>query len=340
MHVLTRRTAAWAAGIVAGIALILLFAAWMLPTSSFLFLPNEAQPLTGKVVVEGGKTPDDRGGIYYVDVTLRRARWLERLVPFTRPEGATMVPEDLVLQPGSSFDERHQAALAEMARSEKVAAAVALRAAGYDVAATARGAIIETIDPSVPAARVLEEGDTIVEAAGRPVRTLLDLRDAMTTVKPGESVVLRIRRDGKTRDVTVRTVAVPADPSRAFIGIHPVQAADISLPIDVDIDLGNVGGPSAGLPFALDVLQELGRNVDRGYRVAATGELELDGSVSPIGGIRQKVIGVRESGADVFLVPAGDNAAVASRYAGNLRVIPVENFQQALHALATLPPKG
>jgi PDZ domain-containing protein len=186
---------------------------------------------------------------------------------------------------------------------------------------------------------VLKEGDTIVEAAGRPVRTPGELREAMSTVKAGERVVLRIRRGAQTREVTVRTVSVAGDP-RALIGIHPVQAADIKLPIKVDIDLGNVCGPSAGLPFALDVLQELGRNIDRGYRVAATGELELDGSVSPIGGMRQKVIGVREAGVDVFLVPTGDNAAVARRYAGNLRVIPVENFQQALHALATLPPKG
>lgn len=339
MRTVTRRRAAWAAVTVVGIVLVLLFGAWMLPTSSFLFLPNEAQPLDGKVVVEGAKRPDDEGGIYYVDVTYRHTRWLERLFPFVRPDGATLVPEELVVQPGSSFDERHQQALAEMARSEQVAAAVALRAAGYDVDTTPRGAIIETLDPSVPAARVLKEGDTIVEAAGRPVRTPGELREAMSTVKAGERVVLRIRRGGQTREVTVRTVSVAGDP-RALIGIHPVQAADIKLPIKVDIDLGNVGGPSAGLPFALDVLQELGRNIDRGYRVAATGELELDGSVSPIGGMRQKVIGVREAGADVFLVPTGDNAAVARRYAGNLRVIPVENFQQALHALATLPPKG
>ncbi len=81
------------------------------------------------------------------------------------------------------------------------------------------------------------------------------------------------------------------------------------------------------------------KDIDRGYRVAATGELELDGTVAPIGGMRQKVLGVRHAGAEVFVVPAGDNAVVARRYAGNLRVIAVENFQQALRALATLPQK-
>ena len=100
-----------------------------------------------------------------------------------------------------------------------------------------------------------------------------------------------------------------------------------------------VGGPSAGLAFALDVLEELGRDVDRGYKVAATGEIELDGGVAPIGGIVQKTKGAQDAGIDVFLVPAGDNARDAQRNAGELRIIPVESFQQALRKLATLPRK-
>ena len=74
--------------------------------------------------------------------------------------------------------------------------------------------------------------------------------------------------------------------------------------------------------------------------MAATGEIELDGSVVPVGGVKQKVIGAKRAGADVFLVPAGDNAEVARRYAGDLRVIPVESFRQALRELATLPRNG
>ena len=98
-----------------------------------------------------------------------------------------------------------------------------------------------------------------------------------------------------------------------------------------------MGGPSAGLAFALDVLEELGRNVDGGHRIAATGEIFLNGSVGPIGGIKQKTIGARHAGVDAFLVPAGDNAREARKYAHGLRIIPVKSFQQALRALATLP---
>jgi PDZ domain-containing protein len=274
-----------------------------------------------------------------VDVTVRSANWLERLLPFARPDGTTIVPEHAVVSPGSTFEENHQAALREMRRSERVAAAVALRAAGYDVDAVPRGALVEAVDPDVPAARELRRGDVIVEAAGKPVRTMNELRDAVDTVEPGEAIELRARRGGKTVTATVRTIPAPDEPRRPVIGIRISQAAEIGLPLDVDIDLGDVGGPSAGLPFALDVLQELGRDVDRGLKVAATGEIELDGTIGPIGGMKQKVLGVRRAGADVFVVPAGDNADVARRFAGNLRVIEVETFQQALRKLATLGEK-
>jgi PDZ domain-containing protein len=125
---------------------------------------------------------------------------------------------------------------------------------------------------------------------------------------------------------------------RAIVGFAPDQAANIKLPLNVEIDAGNVGGPSAGLAFTLEVLAELGHDVTHGYNVAATGEIELDGAVTPIGGVRQKIFGVRAAGAQVFLVPA-ENAAVAKRYAGNVKVIPVTSFAQALRALAKLPPK-
>ncbi len=309
------------------------------PTGHYVFLPNGAHPLDERVEIEGEKPQDEEGGIYYVDVTVRPANWFERLLPFARPDGATLVPESEVVPPGSTRGIERRASLAAMARSEEVAAAVALREAGYDVEATPRGTIVEAVAADVPAADVLRTGDIVVEAAGKPVRTPVALREAVSGVEPGESLALRVRRDGKLVDVTVETIENPSAPGQAVIGIRIAQAAKVDLPLDVDIDLGDVGGPSAGLPFALDILQSLGRDVDRGYDVVATGEIELDGAVGPIGGVKQKVFGARSAGADVFLVPAGENAAEARRYAGNLRVIGVETFQQALQELQTLPPK-
>jgi len=87
-------------------------------------------------------------------------------------------------------------------------------------------------------------------------------------------------------------------------------------------------------------MQKLGRDVTHGYRVAATGQMELNGAVAPIGGVRQKVVDAHKSDVDVLLVPAGENATLARRYAKHLRVIPVSTFKQALRALATLPRAG
>jgi PDZ domain-containing protein len=107
------------------------------------------------------------------------------------------------------------------------------------------------------------------------------------------------------------------------------------LPVEIRIDTGNIGGPSAGLAFALDIIDELGpTDIDRGERVVATGQIAIDGSVHEIGGVKQKTLGAREAGADVFLVPDG-NAATARKYADGLRIVPVSSLDEALHALAT-----
>jgi PDZ domain-containing protein len=318
----------------------LLAAGILLPSGDYFYVPNTARNVSSAVTIEGRPDrSDDRGGIYVVDVTVREASWIERLVPFLRPDGSTLVPGHAVTARGESFEERRAKAQAEMARSEEVASAVALREAGLEVTAKPRGVLVAAVAPDVPAADVLEEGDVIIAVAGRKVLTPAALRAAVGSVEPGESIALGIERDGTRREATVETVPSPDDASRSLIGIQVGQEADIRLPLDVNIDLGKVGGPSAGLPFALEVLQELGDDVDRGYRVAATGELELDGTVGPVGGLKQKTLGVRAADADVFLVPAGENAQVARQYAGTLRVIPVKSFQQALRALRTLPEK-
>ena len=313
---------------------------WAVPSNDYLFEPNRARSLAPRVKVEGERSSGP-GGIYYVDVTIRKASWLERLAPFLRPNGSTLVSRRVVLPRGTTFDERRQEARADMARSEQVAAAVALREAGYDVAATPKGALVEAVAPDVPAAETLKAGDVIVAVDGEPVGTPADLRRRVSGQTPGRMVTLRIRRDraAKTITVTVTTVADPRSPKRAIIGIQVGQEADIKLPVEVDIDLGDVGGPSAGLAFALDILEELGRNVDRGCTVAATGELELDGAVAPVGGLKQKTYGARRADVDVLLVPAGDNADEARRYADGLRVVPVSSFQQALRELETFTGK-
>jgi Lon-like protease len=196
--------------------------------------------------------------------------------------------------------------------------------------------IVVVVEPKTPAAKILKTSDLILQADGKKVTSVVGLRAILAKHKPGDRVKIVYRRDGKTRAATIRTVADPQDPKRALVGISARDNLKVVLPVKISIDAGGVGGPSAGLAFALDILQELGHPVSRGHRIAATGELALDGTVLPIGGVKQKTLGVRQAGVDVFLVPAGENAREARRYAHGIRIIPVKNFPQALRALKTV----
>ena len=318
--------------LLAVVALVL----WLAPSDSYIFLPDRARPVAPLVSVPGGKAPHDGGGIYYVDVLVRKASWLERLFPSVR-EGATIEPAEKFQPPGVSEKARRTEDLRAMSRSQEVAAAVALRTLGYKVTVRATGVLVEDVARDAPAAGKLLPTDVIVSVDGRRVRTSKDLRSILKSRPTGTTFRIGVRRGGALTVVRVGTIADPRQGGRPILGIFPGQAASVRLPLDVKIDAGDVGGPSAGLAFALDILEQLGRDVDHGRRIAATGQIELDGTVAPIGGVEQKTIGVRKAGIHVFLVPAGENAAEARRYAKGVRIVPVQNFQQALRALATKP---
>lgn len=326
------------AGALAGLVVAAFVVLYLVPSNDYVLLPDTAHPVAPLVRVQGGHEPKGPGGVYFVDVFERRATLLEKLFPFIR-SGSTLVPAKLIVPPGVSDQQQRTADLREMTTSQRVAAAVALRKLGYDVVAEPDGVIVDAVELGSHAEGRLQPTDKIVSVNGAPTLTVAQLRTELGKVTPGDVVTLGVLRGSTSIQVKIPTIADPLDPHRALVGFTPDQSANIKLPIKVQIDAGNVGGPSAGLAFALQVMEELGRNVDRGYRVAATGQMELDGTVAPIGGVKQKTYGVRKAKADVFLVPAGDNAREARRYAHGLRIIAVKSFQQALHALATLPPK-
>ena len=280
------------AGILVALGVVGLAAAftlWILPADEFIFTPGSAKPLAERVTVEGARPVAD-GDVYYVDVFVRRTTRLEDLLPFLRPEGSTVVPEQAILPAGTSEAERDRQTVAEMNRSELVASAVALRALGKDVVAKPQGALVIDVASDVPAAAKVDSGDVIVAVDGISVRTPDELRREIGRRQPGDEVELTLEQGDETERVTVRTIASPEDPNRAIVGIRVDQQADIEVPIDIDIDLGRVGGPSAGLPFALEIARVLGRDVTKGCNIAATGELALDGTVLSVGGLRQKTI--------------------------------------------------
>jgi Lon-like protease len=318
--------------------LVLVVVLWLVPSNSYLLLPDTARAVAPLVTVPKDRNKkDDKGAIYFLAVLVRKANLLERLIPPARGDGATLVPAAALRPPGVSERAQRKIDVHDMSESQSIAAAVALRSLGYKVIADRNGAEIADIVPGMPSVGKLEPSDVIVSVDGEPVHTPSDLRRLIRKHQPGDVVHLGIRNSGGLRTVALRTKEEDGHP---VIGVIIDQSANIKLPFPVKIQAGSVVGPSAGLAFALEIMEKLGKNVDRGRRIAATGELQLDGRVLPIGGVEQKTIEARRSHVDIMLVPAGDNAAEARKFAGSMRVIPVNSFQQALRKLATVPSKA
>jgi PDZ domain-containing protein len=304
-------------------------------SDQYIFLPDKAHPVADLVQVAGGHDRAGAGGIYFVDVLVRKATMLEQLFGGLH-NGADLYPADEIVPAGVSTTQENQVNDDEMRTSKQVAAAVALRAFGKKVRVIENGAIVSQTEPGFPATGKLVPTDRIVAINSTTVRSPADIFHAMSGKPIGTHFLFKVLRGGHQALVRLTTVAATAGSKRGVVGVLLAPSEKINLPVKVSIDTPGVGGPSAGLAFALDILQQLGRNVDHGHKVAATGELFLNGGVGPIGGIKQKTIGAREAGVDVFLVPVS-NAAEARKYAHGLRIVPVKSFQQALHALATLP---
>jgi Lon-like protease len=326
--------------IVAGLVLFAIaLALLIIPSRDYIFLPDKAHPVAPLVTVKGGHDPQ-RGGVYFVDVVVRKATILERLLGGLH-EGADLYPPQAVDPPGVNDRQRRTLDLEDMRRSQVIAGAVAERAAGLKVVVRPVGARIGFVQQGLPAFGKLRPGDVVVAIDGRPVRTLSDVHIRMGAHQAGDEVAFTVRRGKQTLVEHMKTVAGGTGAERRpVVGVELEPALDIHLPVPVRIDAGNVGGPSAGVAFALQVLEELGHDVLHGHKIAATGEINPDGSIGPIGGVKQKTIGAREAHVDAFLVPAGENAAEARKHADGLTIVPVKTFPQALRALTTITQKG
>jgi PDZ domain-containing protein len=189
----------------------------------------------------------------------------------------------------------------------------------------------------------LNPGDVIESLAGTPTPTLDVLVKTMEGRKVGDVVeivvnTLNSNPNETRRTEKVRLIASPDDPQRTIIGIVPADTRTVDVPFEVDISTDSIGGPSAGLAFALALLDELTPgNLMGKVSVAATGTIAEDGTVGAIGALRQKAVAVERSGAGLFLVPksqtpdeiASARAAVGSK----LKIVPVGTLDEALDAL-------
>ena len=186
---------------------------------------------------------------------------------------------------------------------------------------------------------VLEVDDVILAVDGTAIKTPEELRDAVSVHAPGEDVRLRIERDDAEQVVTVTTAAAPDDPERAVIGIVPQLG--YTSDVTVTIQLDNVGGPSAGLMFALGIYDMLTPGpLTGGRHVAGTGTMAVDGTVGPIGGIQQKLIAARGDGATVFFVPKDNCSEALAAAPDGLQLVRADSLRSATDSLNALVKDG
>jgi len=194
---------------------------------------------------------------------------------------------------------------------------------------------VGAITDNGPSEGHLQVGDVLTTVDGKKVNGLQGLRSLISSRRPGQPVVIGYTRAGKSGTVRLRTAPAPSEPTRAVIGIEATTRSQF--PVQVDIKLQDVGGPSAGLMFALGIIDKLQPGSLTGGRVVAgTGEIDESGRVGPIGGIAQKMRGAVRARASVFLVPSANCSEAKHNRPGHLVLAKVGTIQDALDALAAV----
>ena len=221
---------------------------------------------------------------------------------------------------------------AEMLDSQQEAIAVALKATGREVA---EHVVISQVAEDAPSAKDLKSGDEIVSVDGAMVSGTQAIREAIGRHEPGETVRLGLKRDGRPVEVAAKT---RDSDGRTTVGVF--LGVRFDFPVKVEIKAGDVGGPSAGTMFALGVYDTITPGaLTGGAQVAGTGTIDSAGRVGSIGGIRQKLVGARDGGADWFLAPAGNCDEVVDHVPDGLRVVRVSTFDEALRAVEAIAAK-
>jgi len=243
-----------------------------------------------------------------------------------------VVREDALFPKGVTSKEVDHESAAEMANSQQEAIAVALRGLGQKVPEVVS---IAELTKDSPARGVLLPGDVVVSIDGRSVDTPAAVRAAVRAHKPGQRAVFTVRRGGRERMLTVATID---SAGRAVVGV--LLRTAFAFPTKVSINAGDVGGPSAGMMFSLAVYDKLTPgSLTGGAKIAGTGTIDSAGTVGPIGGIRQKLVGASRGGATWFLVPAGNCDEVVGHIPEGLKVFKVGTFTQARDAVQAIAAK-
>ncbi len=329
---ISRRTAAFLVGTVALIVVIALLNLVTVPYA--VYRPGPVHDTLGDspdgspmIAIDGAPTYETSGDLDFTTVSIFGgprfpvSAW-DYLAAHLEPN-ASIVPEEAVFPEDITPQQIEQQNTRQMQGSQQGAAVVALRALGETVPEEI--SVVQVMDDAA-ARGVIEEGDTILGVDGTEATDASMVSELLQEYEAGEEVPIRVERDGEERTLDVPTGEIDG---RVVVGV--LLQSEFDLPVDVEIDAGNVGGPSAGMMFSLAVYDKLTPGeLTGGKQFAGTGTIDSGGEVGPIGGIRQKLAGARDAGAEYFLAPEDNCDEVVGHIPDGLEVASVGTFEDAL----------
>ncbi|PVE92241.1 PDZ domain-containing protein [Microbacterium sp. TPD7012] len=333
------------------VALIALVVLTFLPTPYVIQRPGPVYDTLGTatgtdgeqvplISVEGAETFETGGTLDLTTVQVvgnreRTPSWFELALAWMDSSRA-VVPLDSVFPEGVTTEQRDERNAMLMVDSQHEATAAALNELGYDTGAKV---VVQEAVADAPADGLLEGEDVITAIDGTPVTSATQLREAIQKAG-GDPVALTVLRAGEEKTVEVTPEEhTENDVTTWLIGI--TLRTDYDFEVDVTLQLDNVGGPSAGMMFALGIIDTLTEGeLNGGHNIAGTGTIDAEGTVGPIGGIRQKLYGARDAGADYFLAPASNCDEVVGHVPDGLQVIRTATLEESLDALEVISADG
>jgi Lon-like protease len=329
-----RRTRPWLL-VLLGLVALGLLAASFVRVPYYAMAPGSAVDVEPLVAVgEGGPSFRPDGRVFLTTVSLRQATVLGALRGWLDPD-VDVVDKDTIVPPDTDADQLRELNLQLMDSSKDAARGVAFEQLGYDAISGSGASVLEVV-PGAPADGRLRKDDTIVELDGEPVRINGDVISMLSRRRPGDRVAMVVEREGAPLPIEVRLGRRPEAEDQAYLGVGlSTRDLELDFPYEVDIESERIGGPSAGLAFTLELLDVLTEGeLTGGREVAATGTIELDGTVGDVGGVAQKTAAVEAAGIELFLVPRGELADARAAAGDGLRVEPVDTLEDALRVLA------
>lgn len=253
--------------------------------------------------------------------------WVQVLLAWADPE-QNVLPLSEVFPENRSTQEIRAESTAQMEISQQDAIAAALTNLGYEVP---KKLYVASVLADSPSSKVLIAGDIVISAAGKELQSFEELRGEIQKTE-GAAIEIVVNREGKTLEYSI----TPIKRDDLWV-IGSMIGYIYEFPVSISLQLGDVGGPSGGLMFALGIIDALEKGSLAGANhVSGTGTIDASGKVGPIGGIGLKLIAAKKSGADLFLVPSGNCQEALGQVPEGLAVVSVRDLEDALEAVSRL----